>query len=214
MADPGKIYVLTNPFMRGLVKIGCTAGTIEDRIKQLSGATGVPVAFKCHFAAEVEDMTAKERRLFQLFSDRQVNPRREFFEVAPEKVVLAIMMGPFKEVTPGKPDISPDEEEASDKADQAEKAKRSNLKLDEIGIPIGAELTFTRDQNVHATVVEGNKVRYDGHDLSLSAAAKLALQKLGTIWTSVQGSLFWMFNEKTLEEIRKEKEDKSELSGE
>lgn len=57
MADPGKIYVLTNPCMRGLVKIGCTAGTIEDRIKQLSGATGVPVAFKCHFAAEVDDMT-------------------------------------------------------------------------------------------------------------------------------------------------------------
>jgi len=33
-------------------------------------------------------------------------------------------------------------------------------------------------------------VRYDGQDLSLSAAAKLALQKLATIWTSVQGSLF------------------------
>jgi len=42
MADPGKIYLLTNPYMRGLVKIGCTAGTIEDRTKQLSGATRVP----------------------------------------------------------------------------------------------------------------------------------------------------------------------------
>lgn len=124
------------------------------------------------------------------------------------------MMGPFKEVTPGKPDIPADEEEASDKADQAEKAKRSNLKFEEIGVPIGAELTFTRDQSVHAIVIEGNIVRYEGQDLSLSAAAKLALQKLGTIWTSVQGSLFWMFNEKTLEEIRKEKEDKSELPGE
>ena len=209
MADSGNIYVLTNPFMPGLVKIGCTAGKVEDRIKQLSGDTGVPVAFKCHFAAEVNDMAAKEKTLHQLFSDKRVNPNREFFEVAPEKVVLAIRMGPFTEVTPGKPDIPPDEEKAFEKADEAEKTRRSILKLDAIGIHSGAVLTFTRDENVHAAVVDGNKVEYDNQILSISAAAKLALQKLGKNWPTVQGSLYWMFEGKTLDEIRKEKEEES-----
>ncbi len=209
MADSGKIYVLTNPFMPGLVKIGCTGGSVEERIKQLSGDTGVPVAFKCHFAAEVDDMATKEKTLFQLFSDKRVNPKREFFEIAPEKVVLAISMGPFVEVTPGKPDITPEEEEAFEKADNADQTKRSNLKLDAIGIHTGAELTFTRDENVHAMVVLGNKVNYEGQELSISAAARLALEKIGKKWSAVQGSLYWMFQGKTLDEIRREKEEES-----
>jgi hypothetical protein len=195
--------------MPGLVKIGCTAGKVEDRIKQLSGDSGVPVAFKCHFAAAVDDMAFKEKNLHQLFSDKRVNPNREFFEVAPEKVVLAIRMGPFTEVTPGKPDIPPEEEEAFEKADDAEQAKKSNLKLDAIGIHAGAVLTFTRDENVHATVVTGNKVEYDNQVLSISRAALLALEKLGKKWSAVQGSLYWMFQGKTLEEIRRQKEEES-----
>lgn len=91
----GTLYVLTNPVMPGLVKIGCTIGSVEDRIKEISAATGVPVAFHCHFAAEVDDMAAKERTLHQLFSDKRINPKREFFEIGPEKVVLAISMGPI-----------------------------------------------------------------------------------------------------------------------
>ena len=54
--DLGILYVLTNSFMPGLVKIGCTTGPVEDRIKALSGGTGVPVAFSCHFAARVSNL--------------------------------------------------------------------------------------------------------------------------------------------------------------
>lgn len=63
----GILYVLTNPVMLGLVKIGCTTGQLEDRIKELSSHTGVPVAFSCHFAAQVSDMAVKEKTLHQLF---------------------------------------------------------------------------------------------------------------------------------------------------
>jgi hypothetical protein len=216
MADSGILYVLTNPFIPGLVKIGCTTGKVEDRIKELSAATGVPVAFYCHFAAEVNEMATKERTLHQLFSDKRVNPKREFFQVSPEKVVLAIRMGPFTEVTPGKTDIPPEEEQAFEKAEEAEKKRKSSINLAAIGIPIGAELTFTRDENVHARVVDGNKIEYDKQVQSISAAAKLALQKLGKNWPTVQGSLYWMFQGKTLDEIRREKEEESigEPSGE
>ena len=48
------VYVLTNEAMPGLVKIGLTADTVEARLTQLSSHTGVPLAFECYFAAEVQ----------------------------------------------------------------------------------------------------------------------------------------------------------------
>ncbi len=195
--------------MPNLVKIGCTTGKVEDRIKELSSSTGVPVAFHCHFAAEVSDMTAKEKTLHRLFSDKRVNLRREFFEVAPEKVVLAIRMGEFVEVTPGKPDIPIEEEEASEKAEEADSKRRSNIMLEAIGIPPGTVLTLSRGENVQATVGSGNRVIYEGKTMSLSAAALSALHTLGYKTPSASGSDYWMYDGKTLDEIRIAKEAES-----
>lgn len=206
MEGSGILYVLTNPYMPGLVKIGCTTGRVEDRVYDLSHDTGVPVPFQCHFAAEVPDMNAKEKTLHKLFDDKRVNPKREFFEVAPEKVVLAIRMGPFTEVTPGKPNILPEEEKALQRADAADEKRRSNIKLESIGIQPGTELTLSRGEDIHATVIGGNRVEFDGKPMSLSGAALAALHKLGYTTPSVSGSDYWMFEGKTLDEIRLAKE--------
>jgi len=211
MPDSGILYVLTNPFMPGLVKIGRTIQKVEDRISELSSVSGVPVAFHCHFAAQLDDMVAKEKTLHQLFSDRRVNPKREFFEVAPEKVVLAIRMGPYAEVTPGKSTIAPEEAKAAEKAEEADAKKRSNIKLEAIGILPGTVLTLSRSEDVQATVVAGNKVEYEGQIMSLSASALAALHKLGFKSSAVSGSDYWMYEGKTLDEVRisKEAEDES-----
>jgi hypothetical protein len=210
MEDSGILYVLTNPVMPGLVKIGCTTGSVEDRIYDLSSVSGVPVAFQCHFAAKVTDMSTKEKTLHQLFSDRRINPKREFFEVAPEKVVLAIRMGDFSEVTPGKTQIAADEAKALEKAEQADTKRRSNIKLESIGILPGAVLTLSRGENVQAVVVSGNRVNYEGQTMSLSASAASALQSLGYKSTAVSGSDYWMYDGKTLDEIRVAKEAEEE----
>jgi hypothetical protein len=210
MEDSGILYVLTNPFMPGLVKVGCTTGRVEDRIYDLSSSTGVPVAFQCHFAARVTDMATKEKTLHQLFSERRVNPKREFFEVAPEKVVLAIRMGAFSELTPGKSQIAPEEEKAFQKAEEADAKRRSNIKLEAIGILPGAVLTLSRGEDIHATVVEGNRVYYDGQPMSLSASALAALHKLGYTSPAASGSDYWMYEGKTLDEIRVAKEFEQE----
>lgn len=63
------IYVLINEAMPGLVKIGWTSGGVESRISQLSGGSGVPLPFECHFAAEVKDARILEKTLHQLFSE-------------------------------------------------------------------------------------------------------------------------------------------------
>jgi hypothetical protein len=147
-------------------------------------------------------MAAKEKTLHQLFSDRRVNPNREFFQVAPEKIVLAISMGRFTEVTPGRVDIPEEEEQALERAEEAETRRRGRINLTAIGIKPGAVLTLSRDEDVHATVVNGNRVEYEGQIMSLSGSALGAVHKLGYTLGAASGSDYWMYDGKTLDEIR------------
>jgi hypothetical protein len=119
-------------------------------------------------------------------------------------------MGSFTEVTPGKVDIPEEEEHALEKAEVADTKRRSRIKLEAIGIKSGAVLTLSRDEDVHATVVDGNQVDYEGEIMSLSASALAALHKLGYTSEAVSGSDYWMYEGKTLDEIRVSKEAEHE----
>jgi len=196
---PEIVYVFTNEAMPGLVKIGLTNDSVEARLTQLSTATGVPLPFECYFAAEVKDAARIERTLHQLFAEVRINPRREFFRLDPEKVVLAISIGAFKEITPGRAQVEREEEEALEKV----KARRPRIRLDAIGIKPGDVLTLSRDESIQAVVAADGKVQYDGELLSPSAAALKALQKLGYQTPSASGSEFWMFDGETLDERRR-----------
>jgi hypothetical protein len=193
------IYVLINETMPGLVKIGLTTGeSVESRIASLSAASGIPLPFECYFAAEVTDCAKLEKTLHQLFSESRINPKREFFKVDPEKVVLAISIGGFKEVTPGATEIDKEEQEALDKV----KARRPRIKLDALGIKPGDVLTCSRDETITATVVDGGKVSFGGETLSLSAAALKALHSLGYSTPAASGSWYWKFEGELLDERR------------
>lgn len=193
------IYVLTNEFMPGLVKIGVTADSVESRISQLSAHTGVPIPFECYFAAEVQDSEKLEKTLHQLFSENRINPKREFFKVDPEKVVLAISIGKFREITPGVTEIDIEEQEALEKA----KARRPRLRLEALQIQPGAILTLSRDEGITATVVEGGRVNFEGEVLSLSAAALKALRQLGYSTPTASGSEYWKYDGELLDERRR-----------
>lgn len=199
---PKIIYVLKNEAMPGLVKIGLTTDSVESRIGNLSSNSGVPLPFECHFAAEVPDtfdLGKLEKTLHQLFAEHRINPKREFFKVEPEKVVLALSIGGFKEVTPGKADIDPVEVQAMEKAKEQ---RRSRINLSALGINIGDTLVLSRDEEVTATVMPAGKVSYKGEILSLSAAALKALQEMGYKSTAVSGSDYWMFEGELLDERR------------
>ena len=195
---PEVVYVLTNEAMPGLVKIGFTADSVEARLTALSAATGVPLAFECYFAAEVRDGTRVEKTLHQLFAEARVNQRREFFRLNPEKVVLAISIGDFRDVTPGSAPAEPEEQEALKRA----KARRPRIRLDAIGIHPGDTLTFSRDESVVATVAADGKVVYDGETLSPSAAALKVLHKLGYKTSAASGSEHWVFEGELLDDRR------------
>jgi hypothetical protein len=196
------IYLLTNEAMPNLVKIGRTGDSVEARMAALSSGSGVPLPFECHFAAEVKDCAKLEKTLHQLFADVRTNPKREFFKVDPEKVVLAISIGDFVEITPGFVATDKEEQQALEKA----KSRRPNIKLDALGILPGAVLTFSRDENLTATVIESGKISYQGEVLSLSAAALKILHALGYKTPSASGSEYWMFDGEILDERRRKME--------
>jgi len=60
----GIVYVLTNPAMPGMVKIGKTGRDVEIRLSDLY-TTGVPLPFECEYAVRVQDMDKVEKGLPQ-----------------------------------------------------------------------------------------------------------------------------------------------------
>jgi hypothetical protein len=75
---PEFVYVLTNESMDGMVKIGRTTTSVEQRIKELDN-TSLPLPFQCFYAAEVNNSALIEAKLHRIFSDKRIRQNREFF---------------------------------------------------------------------------------------------------------------------------------------
>lgn len=74
----GIVYLLTNPAMPGLVKIGkTTRDDLKVRMSELY-STGVPVPFECVKAVKVKDEAAVESALHTAFGPSRVNSQRIF----------------------------------------------------------------------------------------------------------------------------------------
>jgi hypothetical protein len=88
-AKAGKVYAMMNPSMPGLVKIGRTGASAEERAAQLS-TTGVPTPFIVLHEVEVDDSEAGERKVHQSLKSHRVSDRREFFAIEPKHAVAAL----------------------------------------------------------------------------------------------------------------------------
>lgn len=83
----GYIYCFSNQSMPGILKIGMTQRTPEERVKELF-TTGVALPFNIEFAKKVNNIKDKEislHKLLEKYSVR-VNPDREFFRVSADEV--------------------------------------------------------------------------------------------------------------------------------
>ena len=117
------VYVLTNPTMPGLIKIGRTTN-LEQRVKSLSSDTGVPLPFEVFYACRVGDANEVERALHNAFGDHRINPKREFSELDPERVYPVLKLVCVEDVTPRSSLVDDPEERA---ALEKEKIKRELL---------------------------------------------------------------------------------------
>jgi len=117
---PNIVYVLTNPAMPGIVKIGMTNEVDVQRRMGGLYTTGVPLPFDCVIAREIEGRDAGEieRALHTAFGPHRINSSREFFQLEPEQVEVLLQVMPGKDVTPPDSDqaagLTPDDREASE----------------------------------------------------------------------------------------------------
>lgn len=77
----GYVYLLSNPSMPGLVKIGSTRRRPDDRKNELSRATGVPTPFKLEAWTWSKDAAKAERAVHLKLEKHRVNGGREFFRI-------------------------------------------------------------------------------------------------------------------------------------
>jgi hypothetical protein len=95
------VYVLSNPGMSGLLKIGMTdKEDIVLRMKELY-TTGVPFPFDCVYACVVENNEKVESLMHEKFAKQRPNQGREFFKLKPERAIKALKPYEIEDVTPG-----------------------------------------------------------------------------------------------------------------
>ena len=88
----GWLYVLTNPVMPGLVKVGFSTKMVEARLAELH-TTGVPLPFEVAFAALVRSPRQAEKRVHAALAAHRVSKDREFFRCTDADAVRAIYQG-------------------------------------------------------------------------------------------------------------------------
>ena len=82
----GYIYVLINPCIPNLVKIGKTRGVPAVRARKLSGSA-VPTSFQVVCSLGVPDIHLTEARIFRALRKYRWNEKKEFFHLHPRDAV-------------------------------------------------------------------------------------------------------------------------------
>lgn len=194
----GIIYLLSNPAMPGIIKIGKT--TKEDvklRMKELY-SSGVPLPYVCKHAAKVSDIDSVEKALHTAFSPARINPKREFFEIEATQAIAILKLLEIEDVSP----LVEQEVNVIDnielEAGKAYAQKRPKMNFDEMGIPIGSELVFNNNAEV-AIVVSERMVNFRNEETSLTNATRMALGE-GYAYNVAPGP-YWSFNGRKLRDI-------------
>ena len=197
------VYVLTNPAMPGLVKIGkTTRDDLQARMRELY-TTGVPLPFDCAIAIEVENKGNElEKALHVAFEPHRLNRSREFFTAKSSQVEALLNIWPnARDVTPEierdlDKDLSSEEKEDVRKY----KRRRPNLNFRVMGIPDGSELVSTNGAHEKAVVIGEKKVSFRDEEMSLTVATNMVFE----LDYSVNPCPHWTFEGRNLSDIYNE----------
>ena len=197
----GIVYVLTNPAMPGIVKIGKTTRGMGARLNELY-STGVPLPFECAYAARVEDESKVERAFHQAFGPYRINPRREFFDIQPDQAIALLELMATEDMTPElQVEAEQVDVEAKAGAEKLKRSRRPPLNYIEMGIPAGSTLLYQDDGETTCTVVDGRRIEFQGEAMSIS---KLTAQLRNTPDRPIRGPAHWSYNGRSLDDIYQE----------
>ena len=195
----GSVYVLTNPAMPNMVKIGKTTRDVELRLADLY-STGVPLPFECEYAAKVKDVDKTEKAFHTAFEPSRVNPKREFFNINPEQAIAVLSLMAIEDVTPSVQDEAKKiDVEATVSAEKFKKKRRPNQNFFEMGLKEGDVLKFGRNEEF-CRILNARQVSYGGESWFLSNLTNKLLDRTGPM----HGAPYWYSNGKNLQDIYNE----------
>ena len=202
-AQPGVVYVLSNAGMEGIVKIGRVRGiTLQDVRKRVGGLrTGSPYPYNIEYASRVNDAVRAERTLHQIHNANRLREHgggSEWFAISVESARATFELAGLellKEVDEPDVDEIPTEPAATDSSPPT---RRPPFTFDALGVPEGAELAYSPDENITCLVVSQDppKVNYEGTEMTLGG---LTTQLYGS---PASGLVRWKYNGKTLYAIQ------------
>lgn len=161
--ENGIVYVLTNPCMPGIVKIGMTERSeVDIRLKELY-TTGVPLPFECKYACSVNksDCGKIESALHKAFAPQRLNANREFFSIKPEQAIAILELFHTENITEEvskeiENDLTPEDKAAQLKS----KTKRPPLHFLDMGLQEGDILVFKSNEDITCSIVDQKHVQY------------------------------------------------------
>jgi hypothetical protein len=114
----GYIYILSNPAMPGILKIGRSINGGMHRATELykNGGTGVPMPFKLEFEIFSPSHSVCELEVHKRFDGDRINKSREFFRLDVEEAIITIMdvVGSFYNLTTGLADLTVSESQLNE----------------------------------------------------------------------------------------------------
>jgi len=86
----GYVYILINPSMSGMVKIGKTQNDPDERAKELSSATGIPTPFFVAYSSYFKNCDVAEVFVHTRLEKNRLADNREFFRVSVQQAIEAV----------------------------------------------------------------------------------------------------------------------------
>jgi hypothetical protein len=80
-ASEGYVYILSNPSLKGQLKIGMTTREVHKRVEELNSSTSIPTKFTVEYTIKCSKPYEKEQQIHTNLRAHRVNIHREFFEI-------------------------------------------------------------------------------------------------------------------------------------
>jgi hypothetical protein len=154
----GYVYILTNPAMPGLVRIGKTERTVIEHVNELN-ATRIPAPFKIVHQRKVEHMDQVERDMHQHFHAQRETRGREFFKVTSDSAIAHL--DTLNKISASRPEWL-----------DTESKRRFNKPYAELLVSERELVNYGVDYMMNETICKG--VSYQAFEFTPKAASELA----------------------------------------
>lgn len=214
--NTGYVYILTNPsFSDDWIKIGKSQRPVDIRSKELDN-TAVPLPFEIYATIKTKKYDEVEKfmhKTIDRLSNCRIRQNREFFNIAPEDA-----LGMFKDIAKVTDNAvidecwknkSTDETNEPQEENHLQAKRRDRFKFSMIGLKTGDTIRFDA-LGTDVTIVSEDKVEYKDRIYRLSPFVREFLpENQRNDSGSYQGSKYFSYNGKTLEDLRKEMEEEA-----